>query len=391
MRDSTFRQPVPPELAPSLATGYVLAGGAPRPFPFEIVPDVPGGAMSATVTDMARFMLALLQEGRYGEQRILEAASVERMWRQLFTHHPRLPGYAWGFEEGTAGGERTFGHGGGLASFQSTLLLLPESEGGFFAVFNALAEKPMETPAAQRLEALFLERYYPAAEHSAPPPTPMIGAARRAERFEGTYWTTRYEHTSPAKLEALNYEVQVSADPDGALRLAQGRARFVEVAPLLFALEEPGPSSQWLAFREDSRGRIMCLAIFLSALVAWPLGVLLRRRGGPGGPRPWLPRVARWAAGLSCALGLLLSLWGLTVLQSFEVRLYGLAPGQQVLLSLLSIGMVLLAPGVVLFTGLAWPGRYWSLAGRVHYTLVSLAALAFIWWLGRWNLLGGMS
>ncbi len=30
----------------------------------------------------------------------------------------------------------------------------------------------------------------------------------------------------------------------------------------------------------------------------------------------------------------------------------------------------------------------WSVAGRVHYTLVTLAALGFTWWLSYWNLLG---
>jgi len=37
---------------------------------------------------------------------------------------------------------------------------------------------------------------------------------------------------------------------------------------------------------------------------------------------------------------------------------------------------------------LAWKQRYWSFAGRVHYTIVTLAALAFIWLLNNWNLLG---
>ena len=39
-------------------------------------------------------------------------------------------------------------------------------------------------------------------------------------------------------------------------------------------------------------------------------------------------------------------------------------------------------------TWLAWRERYWSLAGRLHYTLVTLGALGFVWWLSYWNLLG---
>jgi hypothetical protein len=31
--------------------------------------------------------------------------------------------------------------------------------------------------------------------------------------------------------------------------------------------------------------------------------------------------------------------------------------------------------------------HYWGLAARVHYTLVVLAGLAFVWFLYYWNLL----
>ena len=32
--------------------------------------------------------------------------------------------------------------------------------------------------------------------------------------------------------------------------------------------------------------------------------------------------------------------------------------------------------------------RFWGLAGRLHYTLVTVAAVAFVWFLNYWNLLG---
>jgi hypothetical protein len=47
-----------------------------------------------------------------------------------------------------------------------------------------------------------------------------------------------------------------------------------------------------------------------------------------------------------------------------------------------------LAAASVACTALAWKDRYWNIAARVHYTLVTLAALAFVWWLSYWNLLG---
>jgi hypothetical protein len=32
--------------------------------------------------------------------------------------------------------------------------------------------------------------------------------------------------------------------------------------------------------------------------------------------------------------------------------------------------------------------NYWGIATRVHYTLVTVAAVAFVWFLNYWNLLG---
>jgi hypothetical protein len=47
-----------------------------------------------------------------------------------------------------------------------------------------------------------------------------------------------------------------------------------------------------------------------------------------------------------------------------------------------------LTVGALVYTVLAWKDRYWGIAWRVYYTLVTLAALGFVWFLNHWNLLG---
>jgi hypothetical protein len=37
---------------------------------------------------------------------------------------------------------------------------------------------------------------------------------------------------------------------------------------------------------------------------------------------------------------------------------------------------------------LAWKNSYWGIAARVYHTLVTVAAVAFVWLLNSWNLLG---
>ena len=42
----------------------------------------------------------------------------------------------------------------------------------------------------------------------------------------------------------------------------------------------------------------------------------------------------------------------------------------------------------VIFTILAWVRRYWSLAGRLHYTLNHSGMLGMVWLMYYWRLLG---
>jgi putative effector of murein hydrolase len=48
----------------------------------------------------------------------------------------------------------------------------------------------------------------------------------------------------------------------------------------------------------------------------------------------------------------------------------------------------ILALALPIFTALAWIKGWWKASARVHYTLVTLAVLAGIWWAHYWNLLG---
>jgi hypothetical protein len=58
----------------------------------------------------------------------------------------------------------------------------------------------------------------------------------------------------------------------------------------------------------------------------------------------------------------------------------------------ISLGLGVLAAvltvGALVYTVLAWKNRYWGSAFRAYYTLVTIAAVAFVWFLNYWNLLG---
>ena len=212
----------------------------------------------------------------------------------------------------------------------------------------------------------------------------------------------------------------MSATQDGALltkrTIGRDPQRWVEVEPLVFR-EVDGQEK--IVFREDKQGHVtnlffdrrptaayirlawyetpafhggllaVCVVLFLSAIVLWPVGALLGRgKREAGAPRPSLSRLARWLAGGASALSILYLIGYALVLSNPNPveLLYGDPPLLHAVgaLSLLIVGLV---AGALASTVPAWRRRYWGMAGRVHYTLVVLAGLAFVWFLYYWNLL----
>ena len=47
-----------------------------------------------------------------------------------------------------------------------------------------------------------------------------------------------------------------------------------------------------------------------------------------------------------------------------------------------------LTAGALVCMVLAWKNSYWGVAFRAYVTLVTVAAVAFVWFMNYWNLLG---
>src|SRR5438034_7789113 len=90
MTNSTFDQPLPPELAAQMSKGYLNAAKKPRDF--EFVQAAPAGSLSTTAADMTRFMLAFLQDGSVDGVAILKPETVRQMETRQFELHPMISG-----------------------------------------------------------------------------------------------------------------------------------------------------------------------------------------------------------------------------------------------------------------------------------------------------------
>jgi CubicO group peptidase (beta-lactamase class C family) len=437
MSHTTAKPSMPPDIRAHTSVGYTYEDGSFKEFPDTSEMGqprleyadlgqpalVPAGDMQSSATDMARFMIAQLRDGRHGDAntagaRILNESTLRQMHSTLYTPDPRLLGTAYGFFDFSDNGQKTIGHSGGSDPIFTLLLLLPDQDLGVFVAYNSEGGGDLIN---QHLgfQRAFFDHYYPAP--AVEPIEPPADFAERAGRFEGTYRITGGESgTSYTTLEKVGVlfgmsTVGISDPGDGTLVFTNpwGKWRFVEVKPHYFR-QVDGPFH--ILFREDDRGRLTymftdytpmfafeklkwyetpgfnkslavgCILMFLSMIPLAAIRFIRNRR--PSGYRRSAPRGARLDYSIIVGISVLNLLFVVgTVLWGNPVPLFGISMIYRIVLGVGVLGAVLTV-GALIYSALAWKRGYWGIATRVHYTLVTVAAVAFVWFLNFWNLLG---
>ena len=97
---------------------------------YEIVSMAPAGALASSGEDMAHFMIAHLQLGRYGDHEILKPETAQLMQTTITKALPDLNGNAFGFYEQNINGHRVIAHGGDTNYFHSDLSLFLDDHVG---------------------------------------------------------------------------------------------------------------------------------------------------------------------------------------------------------------------------------------------------------------------
>ena len=232
MANSTFRQPLPRRLAGMMSRGYSVASA--KPTPFEIVGPAPGGSLSSTGADMARFMIAHLQDGALGRERILRPETARMMHNTPLTLLPPLNRMELGFYETNINGRSVIGHGGDTDAFHSYLYLFLDENVGLFVSFNSNGTRSLRTELYER----FADRYFPSSQRDGRVPAKV--AAGHARMMVGVYESSRRSETSFLSLYGFLEQVKVGLDARGgitipALRGVDGQMiKWVEIAPFVW-------------------------------------------------------------------------------------------------------------------------------------------------------------
>jgi CubicO group peptidase (beta-lactamase class C family) len=313
MANTTTRQPLPTRFASRMSKGYMLGSGPAQPY--ELVGPSPAGGAAATGVDMARFMIAYLQDGQLGSARILAPETVRLMHSTRLPIVPPLNSMLLGFFQQDLHGRRIPGHDGDTQFFHSKLNLLVDQGVGVFLSMNSTGKGNAPIAIRSTLMNEFVDRYFPAPaeDRTVDPET----AAEHARLMAGIYKTSRRSQSSFLSLAFQLSQVRVTVGEDGelvipALTGVNGQPMgWREVEP--FVWHQVGGNQRLAAKVEDGEVLMfgvdlsspfemfqpvpwwqswvwlmplvsIALAAVLLTLAAWPIGAALRRRHGVASP-----------------------------------------------------------------------------------------------------------
>ena len=411
---STFVQPLPANLAGLMSSGYRLGSDDAREF--EVVNVPPAGSLSSSASDIARFIVAQLQQGQSGGVRILKPETARLMQSRLFALDDAANAMCYGFYEESKNGHRIIGHGGDTQYFHSDLHLILDKGVGFFISYNSAGRGGI-SPRTVLWEA-FLNRYFPSTPSSQ---ATIATAAQDARTVSGKYILSRRSESSFLKTASLVGQLTVSAAENGSIEVAEfpganGRPkRWREVAPMTF-LDENGTDK--LIFKPDANGQmqlilpypffvghraglflngkvlvpvvVVSLVIMLLTLLLWPIAWFVRKHYGHKldlTRKEWLLRILvrlDFILILVFAISIVgLVVYGLEHLWVFSDR------GNKYFRLIQIVGIIgAVGTLVVLWNAIAaWTSKHKRIWGKLQATIFVLACLGFLWFAFAGNLL----
>jgi CubicO group peptidase (beta-lactamase class C family) len=410
MAHSSTRQPLQPDLMVDAATGYSQASLPPKPY--ELVNGRPAGSGSATGDDMARFMIAHLQNGQYNGVSILKPETAIQMHTEQKKLNPPLNAMALGFYHEDRNGHVIVGHAGDTEAFHSDLHLLLNDNVGLFISMNSAGKEGAAGRIRGALLRNFMDRYFPS--NAGPLPTTST-AMDHGKAMEGLYWGSRRMHSSFFAMLNLIGQTKVTMAPDGTIQVGDAKDYsgapkvWREIAPWVwidstgedrlaavvkdgkvvnFATDDEPPVNvmqrvpAWASAAWNKPLLYFTVATLLITILLWPIQVLVRRRYGGSfalnGRRALLYRLVRGVA-LVDLLGFAAYGFVISRLSAGIANLDDPINGPLRLAQFLCLLGVIGALVAVWNLVTVWADRTASWWAKASSALITIACLAFAW------------
>ncbi|MFI4974074.1 MAG: serine hydrolase domain-containing protein [Caulobacterales bacterium] len=260
MAEATFRQPystqtasalglpapMQPAVAARLTDGFRTHAGRLEAAPREFTSDPPAGALSASATDMAAYMRALLDPQLMARSGVLRAQTAIDMRTPLVVGPAGFGDMRHGFEPIAMPGDiAAFGHGGDSVYQVANMTLIPELGIGIFISSNTSSGREL----VQQLRDAVATEFLGAVELSAPIYRP--GSPAEARSYAGTYRNLRRPFFRTERgLYALLIDAEtVTAAPNGDLLLNPSFGAPRRVVPLGQGVYRDAAGPERIAFR----------------------------------------------------------------------------------------------------------------------------------------------
>jgi hypothetical protein len=414
MRHSTFRQPLSADLAPLMARGYRASDKPPLGF-FETIAMAPAGGLSATGTDMGRFIRALMNGGELDGVRILPEARLDEMMAPGNGTPAARLGLV--FFATQVAGHDAIGHRGDTMTFFSDLKFFPGQDLGIFVSRDGIGEirEAKEVAGIPDPTVVIAERFMPTAPEAAARRAISSGNARMA----GLYHSSRREESSWASVYDLVSQRLVTIDSGGNARLffalwpfGEGET-FRRVGRNLYE----GPASTRMAFMDDAGSEpyvalpairlqrvpwsldvrwiapvfVASAAVVVLTVLAWPIAALWRH---------W--RKTRWSQNRSdgrkfLAVRLVLLIDAVVIVATVLLSIKGLIdptllddaldPLIGALYALAWLG-ILGAMLTVWVAALFWRDGVGSRWSRMHHSLIAASSVMIAWFFLTFHVAG---
>jgi CubicO group peptidase (beta-lactamase class C family) len=229
MAHSSFRQPLPEQLRADATQSYAALPGPLKPY--EILALSPAGSLSATGADMAKFMIAHLEGGRYGGAQLLRPETVAMMHGTPLTILPPLNRMLLGFYEDNRNGHRISGHDGDTQFNHALLRLLLDDHVGVHIAVNTADGYQLRSD----LFTAFIDHFFPvpdsrSADETVEPKT----AAQHARMIAGGYDNSKTWRFNFPHIIVLLAQTRVVANADGSISLEGEPEKWREFQPFVW-------------------------------------------------------------------------------------------------------------------------------------------------------------
>ncbi len=396
----------------NMATAYNFEKGSFKSIRNNVYePPLGSGSINSTVVDMANFMIANLQNGKFADNQILNENTSKLMQKQHFTNNTDLPGMGYSFIENYKNNQKIIKHEGAIPGFVTSLFLMPEQNLGFYVATNSLNATPFQ------LEDAFINHYYPLKRDKSP--NSSTNFKEKTHEYIGTY--RQYHEVTKSwitKVFALfgdDYEFKITDNRDGTLTMkgislekTPISTKLIEIKPLLFQRQD---NFDYVAFGKDQSGHIshlfsgnepeesfdkikwyenqclnLCLlgvsllTFTLTCLVYFSKFIIRTIKRKPSTSTK-SSALGKFSLEIVCFLNVIctMGIFGILIYVGFDMN-FGLPNIFYVLLSGL-IAASILTMGNVVFTFVIWRKKYWTVVKRVYYTIITMVSFLVIWFL----------